>query len=159
MNPEQIDKFLELMERQTAAIEVIAKSTRHQYKITERAAIATEKIATVLANYLKVNMTPEYEYDMVDYLNFDWNSIGAKVIHNDSKNQATVVQWGGYTYKRRSPNNQYGASIFFSRNLGEDDSGKRHYEMFIAFRPAEKLQVEPISYAAQGYLNANQPQK
>lgn len=157
MNSEQIDRYLDIMERQAVALETLVKSARHNYPLVQRTAIAVEQIATALGTHFKVNMTPNYEFDLGEYQNFDWSRINAKIIAIQDE-CATIVQWNGKNYKRRSPDNKFGAVIYFSRHIGKDANGDNCYEQLIAFKPADKLKVEPIGYAAQAYINSN-PQK
>jgi len=92
------------------------------------------------------NPAPNYQRAMSEYNNFDWSSIGATVLSRDNDG-ATVVEWNGQVFKRRSPNNKYDAAIFFSRCLGKDAAGNNQYARLIKFTPP--AEAEPISDKAK----------
>jgi len=88
------------------------------------------------------NPAPNYKRPLSDYQNFDWASIGATVLKEDSEG-VTEVEWNDQVFKRRSGNNTFGAAIWFSRAVGKDLEGKNKYVRLITFNvPSES---EPIA--------------
>ncbi|MDJ0728249.1 MAG: single-stranded DNA-binding protein [Prochloraceae cyanobacterium] len=71
-----------------------------------------------------------------EYQDFDWNSIGAKILDRDSDG-VSAVSWHGKIYKRRSPENKFAPAIWFSRKQGND------YYKLITFKTIEA--AEPLS--------------
>jgi multisubunit Na+/H+ antiporter MnhB subunit len=67
----------------------------------------------------------------------------------------TLVEYRGKTYKRRSPENKFGAAIWFSRSVGKDEEGQNQYEKFITFK--EMAPAEPLSRAAEAKTRAGKP--
>ena len=101
-----------------------------------RIADALEEIA--LANAPKA---PNYVRSITEYQTFDWSGLGAEVVKKD-KFGVAQVQWGGYLWTRRSPQNKFGEAIWFSRTEGKDTEGKIRYARLITFKkPGE---VEPV---------------
>lgn len=92
------------------------------------------------------NPAPNYQRPLSEYANFDWSSIGATVLTRD-KDGVAAVEWNGQVFKRRAPNNKYGAVIFFSRSLGKDAAGNNQYARLIKFTPS--AEAEPISDKAK----------
>ena len=127
MNPEQFQQWIEIQERQ---------------------AIALEKIAQLIERSLPRQPAPNYRAVLEKFSEFDWSSINAQVELTDQFGVATVI-WQGDRYKRRSPNNSYGAVIYFSRSVGKDERGNTQYERLITFEPFANLTVEPISRKAE----------
>jgi len=80
------------------------------------------------------NPAPNYRRPLSDYCDFDWGSIGAIVLKED-KDGATVVEWNGQVFTRRSPNNSFETAIWFSRSVGKDSDGKNKYLRLITFKP------------------------
>jgi len=93
---------------------------------------------------------PNLERSLKDYAEFDWSAIQAQVVERDRYGPA-IVEWNGRQFKRRSPENKFGAAIWFSRALGKDGD-KVQYERLITFRPADSEGIEPISRQAERYL-------
>ena len=56
------------------------------------------------------NPAPNYRRPLSDYQDFDWASIGAIVLKEDSDG-ATEVEWNGQVFTRRSPQNSYDAAF------------------------------------------------
>jgi hypothetical protein len=131
VNPEQFDKWL---------------------KIQERVAIALEQIAILLQQQLPRQPAPSYEAPLESFSNFDWSSIGAKVEMKDQYGVA-VVSYRGEIYKRRSPDNVYGAAIFFSRAV-RAENGMNNYERLIIFKPLKEFNIQPISRKAEQFVKS-----
>jgi hypothetical protein len=110
-------------------------------KQTERIAIALESQET---------KPPQWHKPIAEFKNFDWTAIGAKVLKSD-RDGAAVVEWKSREYIRRSPENKFGAAIYFSRSIGLDPTtGKAVYERLITFKPPAS--VEPISRKAEAEI-------
>lgn len=114
------------------------------YSIQERQAIALEKIANLLERSLPRPSPPNYKAILEQFHNYDWKAIGAEVEVSDRYGVASVI-WNGERYKRRSPDNAYGAVIYFSRCIGKGEDGSNQYERLITFEPLSEIKVEPIS--------------
>lgn len=123
MTPEQIDRLLEIQNRQMLAL--------------ERLADAVERLAPT------TTVAPNYQRPLECFANFDWDSIGATVERSDQYG-AAIVSWRGFQFVRRSPSNKFGEIIFFSRCVGKDESGENKYERLISFKPMSKIEVEPL---------------
>lgn len=87
---------------------------------------------------------PNYQLHLEEFATFDWESIGATVERSDAQG-AAIVSWKGRQFIRRSPTNKYGAVVFFSRCIGNDEQGVKKYERLCTFKSLEKVEVEPIS--------------
>lgn len=110
-----------------------------------------ERIALALESGMSTRSAPNYQASFDEYKNFNWAEIGAKIEQVDNYGVATVL-WGGNRFVRRSPENSYGAAIYFSRCIGKDESGKNQYERLISFKPQSEVKVRPISREAEGLL-------
>ena len=132
MNPEQFQQWINLQERQ---------------------AIALEKIAQLLARSLPRQPAPNYKAILEQFNEYDWSSINAQVELTDQYGVSSVI-WQGDRYKRRSPNNKYGAVIYFSRAVGKDERGNTQYERLITFEPFANLTVERISPKAESIIKS-----
>lgn len=104
-----------------------------QLLMLERIAIALERLTPTKA--------PEYQKSLSDYRHFDWSTIGAKVVHAD-QDGAAIVEWNGQQYSRRSPQNKFGAAIWYSRAIGKDEDGNTAYERLITFK--QLAEVDPL---------------
>ncbi|MEM8829500.1 MAG: single-stranded DNA-binding protein [Cyanobacteria bacterium P01_G01_bin.19] len=124
------------------------EQAKHYLHLQERQAIALETIAQLLKQSLPRPPAPNYEATLENFPTYDWQAIGAKVELTDNYGVASVI-WNGERYSRRSPNNSYGAVIFFSRCVGKSAEGKNLYERLITFKPLKDLEVEPISRKAE----------
>lgn len=80
------------------------------------------------------------------YQDFDWSSINALVVAQD-KTGPTIVEWGGFQWKRRS-RDDYGADIFFTRPNGKGPDGKVRYIRLITFR-GDMGKVKPVPEATR----------
>jgi hypothetical protein len=118
----------------------------------ERQAIALEKIARLLEQQLP-RQVPSYQDTLEKFPNFDWASIGAAIEQKDRYGVA-LVSWQGNLYKRRSPDNAFGATIFFSRCIGRNESGQNQYERLITFTPYKEHDIQPISRAVERLINS-----
>jgi len=93
---------------------------------------------------------PNYEYPIENFPTFNWETIGAVVEQSDQYG-AGVVRWGEKRWMRRSPQNKYGAAIWFSRATSKDDQGKVQYERLVTFKSYD-TEVEPISSKASSLI-------
>lgn len=116
----------------------------------EKIAVALEKIAELLQQQLPRPPAPNYQAALEAFSDYDWSSIGAKVEMKDRYGVA-VVSWRGEFYKRRSPQNVFGAVIFFSRAI-KQENGTNNYERLITFKPFKDLDVQPISRTAEEFI-------
>lgn len=119
----------------------------------ERIANALERIAIALETAQGEKPAPNYKQDLKNFANFDWNSIGAEVEKSDRYGVATVI-WQGKRFVRRSPENAYGAAIFFTRCVGKDEDGRNKYERLITFTPVEEIKVRAISREAESLIKS-----
>jgi hypothetical protein len=92
------------------------------------------------------NPAPNYQRPLTEYADFDWPSIGATVLNRDDDG-ATVVEWNGQVFTRRSPNNKFDAAVWFSRCVGKDADGNNRYARLISFKAASE--AEPIAAKAK----------
>lgn len=130
MNPNQFEQWIAIQLRQT---------------------IALEQIAQLLQQQLPRQPAPDYQSILEKFKHFDWQEIGATVEMSDPYG-AALVKWNGKLYQRRSPDNAYGAVIYFSRCIGKSDNGTNEYERLITFKPAQNIDVQPLSRKAEGLI-------
>jgi len=71
---------------------------------------------------LASNPAPNYQRLLSEYPSFDWSSIGATILKEDSDG-VSVVEWNGQQFTRRAPSNKYDVAIWFSRCAGKDQDG------------------------------------
>lgn len=109
-----------------------------------------ERIAVSLESGMSTRKAPNYQAFLEDFHSFNWEEIGAAIERVDNYGVATVL-WGGNRFMRRSPDNSYGAAIYFSRCIGKDETGKNQYERLITFKPQSEVKVRPISREAEGF--------
>lgn len=114
-------------------------------------AIAQDRIATALERSIPQQPAPKIQRPLSEFRDFNWASIGAEVVKRDQYG-AGVVLWDGKQYLRRSPENQFGASIWFARCVGKDAEGRNKYERLITFKPMQEQKVKPISREAEAML-------
>ena len=119
--------------------------------LVERPTVALEKIAQLLQQQLPRQPAPDYQAILEKFKYFNWSSIGATVEMKDPYG-ASLVKWNGKLYQRRSPDNAYGAVIYFSRCIGKGENGTNEYERLITFKPAKNIEVQPISRKAEGLI-------
>jgi DdrB-like protein len=121
--------------------------------IQERQALALEKIARLLEQQLPRQPAPNYQATLEKFPDFDWASIGATVEKSD-RDGVALVSWARTLYKRRSPDNAYGAAIFFSRCVGRNEAGQNQYERLITFTPYKEQDIQPISRAVERLIKS-----
>ncbi|MBD1995995.1 hypothetical protein H6G00_05110 [Leptolyngbya sp. FACHB-541] len=101
-----------------------------------------QRIADALER-LVPKVAPDYQKPLSAFKLFDWESIGATVIQSDQYG-ASIVEWGGKQYVRRSPANKFDPAIWFSRSSGETDAeGKTIYERLITFKDMAEPEAIP----------------
>jgi hypothetical protein len=89
------------------------------------------------------NPAPNYQRPLSEYPTFDWTSINATVLGEDSDG-ATSVEWSGQVFTRRSPSNRFSDAIWFSRCVGKDLDGNNKYVRLISFKnTAEAAPIAP----------------
>ena len=110
-----------------------------------------ERIAVALESGMSTRSAPNYQASLEDFHTFNWEEIGAAIEKVDNYGVATVL-YSGNRFVRRSPENAFGATIYFSRCTGKDESGKNQYERLITFKPQSEVKVRPISREAEGLL-------
>lgn len=120
--------------------------------VQNRQAVALEKIVSLLSRALPRQAPPNYQEVLEEFHHFNWGAIDARIGSEDEFGVSSVY-WQGDRYLRRSPNNSYGATIFFSRCVGKDAEGRNQYERLITFKPFEDLKAEPISRKAELIVN------
>ncbi len=102
----------------------------------------TNRIANALEAIALTNApAPNFIKPIESYADFDFTTIGALVKARDAHGP-TELEWGGYTWTRRSPQNKFGEAIWFSRPTGKDAEGNVKYVRLITFKaltPAEPL--------------------
>ncbi|NEP08756.1 MAG: hypothetical protein F6K14_00550 [Symploca sp. SIO2C1] len=119
--------------------------------VLSQIAITQDRIATALERQTPAQPAPNIQRPLSEFSKFDWKSIGAEVVKRDQYG-AGVVIWEGKQYLRRSPENEFGASIWFARCVGKDQDGRNKYERLITFKPMQEQKVKPISREAEAML-------
>ena len=115
-------------------------------------AINTDRIANALERMAPQNAAaPNYQRLLEEFPTFDWDSIGAEVVKGD-RYGAGVVIWQGKQFVRRSPENEFGAAVWFARCIGKDESGRNKYERLITFSPVQERKVKPVSREVEAML-------
>lgn len=100
-----------------------------------------DRIARGLETIALSNATePAFVKSLDDYPTFDWSTIGAVVTEQD-RDGATVVEWGGYSWKRRNPSNNFGDAIFYTRPIGKKEDGSNKYARLITFKDLGKVKA------------------
>jgi hypothetical protein len=125
-------KYVELLSAQVSALDRIAR------------ALETMAMANAPA--------PNFAKPISQYAGFDFDSIGATVKASDAHG-VTSVEWGGYTWTRRSPQNKFGEAIWFSRPLGKAEDGNVKYARLITFRTFSE--AEPLPAKTKLAANGN----
>jgi hypothetical protein len=107
-------------------------STMTEY---EMAALSVfNRIASALETIAMSNAkAPNLQRPIEAYANFDFDSIGAQVKSADQFG-ATALDWGGFIWTRRSPQNKFGEAIWFSRAIGKKEDGSNEYVRLISFK-------------------------
>lgn len=81
------------------------------------------------------------------YQSFDWSSIGASVVRQDSDGP-THLEYGGFVWSRRSPQNKFDGAIWYSRAAGKDEAGNVLYLRLITFREIKDVDPLPSKLSA-----------
>jgi hypothetical protein len=103
---------------------------------------ALDRIARALETLAMANApAPNFAKPIQMYANFEFEGIGAKVKAKDTHG-VSAVEWGGYIWTRRSPQNKFGEAIWFSRPLGKAEDGSVKYARLITFR--KFTEAEPL---------------
>lgn len=97
---------------------------------------------------------PNYKRPIADFADFDWDSIGARVVKTDAYGVAQV-EHNDQVYTRRAPENKFGEAIWFSRPDGKDADGNNRYVRLITFRKFGE--AEPISRKAEALVQQQRP--
>jgi DdrB-like protein len=115
--------------------------------------INTDRIANALERMApQTTAAPSYQRPLDEFPTFDWESIGAEVVKSD-RYGAGVVIWQGKQFVRRSPENEFGASVWFARCVGKDEQGRNKYERLITFSPIQERKVKPVSREVEAMLS------
>jgi len=85
---------------------------------------------------------PNYQRPLSEFRDFDWESINAEVLVAD-KHGVAQLKWNGYIFTRRSPSNNFGEAIFFTRPDGKDAEGRNRYVRLITFKAPTKARSIP----------------
>jgi hypothetical protein len=112
----------------------------------ERIAIALEALVDLLSKKQSKEIKTNLFAPISEFKTYDWARIGATVISSDEVGADTVLA-GDREYIRRSPENKYGAAIWFSRYVGLDDQGQKQYERLITFK--QPPEPNPLSRSAE----------
>lgn len=103
----------------------------------KRIADALEKMAAAAQP-----LSPDHRFPISEYRNFDWGSLGARVIKADPTGPG-VVEWNGYTFVRRlAESAKMGKAIIFSRNAGMGEDGAE-YHTLVKFSDSLKIEELP----------------
>jgi len=98
-----------------------------------------DRIARGVETIAMSNATaPAFNRPMSEYKDFDWSSIGATVTETD-RDGVSVVEWGGYNWKRRNPSNNFDNAIFYTRPIGKKEDGSNKYARLITFKEVGKV--------------------
>ena len=124
--------------------QTVKEGLRAIYKLFQDNNRLLERVAKSLEEAEARKEAPNYQQHLEEFATFDWASIGAIVERSDAQG-AAIVNWKGKQFIRRSPTNKFGAVVFFSRYIGNDEQGVKKYERLCTFKSLEKVEVEPIS--------------
>jgi hypothetical protein len=127
------ERLISLLSAQTAALGRIAN--------------ALEAIALTNAP------APNFVKPIDQYGTFDFTSIGALVKGHDASGP-TELEWGGYLWTRRSPQNNFGEAIWFSRATGKDAEGQVKYSRLITFKKLSE--AEPLPRKVEALVETRQ---
>jgi hypothetical protein len=86
--------------------------------------------------------SPDMRRPIEEYASFDWPSIGASVVQSD-RDGATLVEYGGFLWTRRSPANKFDPAIWFSRAAGKDAEGNVLYLRLLTFQTIKAPEALP----------------
>lgn len=144
------DKLNWLVERVQTLEQMNAVLAQSVAELTQE----VRKLTIATAANEAAKLAPNYRQKLTDYPSFDWSSIDAEVIERDDYG-VSVVQWGGYSWTRKSPGNAYGSDIFFSRSIGKDENDKHQFVRLIGFySPKQSQPPQPISRGAEAALKS-----
>lgn len=119
------------------------KLLRKQNEILQSIGLTFERIAHHLQQMAVASQpAPNYQRDISEYPAFDWSEIGATVTASDADGVSSV-EWNGFTFTRRAPQNKFGEAVWFSRCVGKDADGNNKYVRLISFKQASE--AEPIA--------------
>jgi hypothetical protein len=124
------ERLIQLMAAQTAALGRIAN--------------ALEAIALTNAP------APNFVKPISIYADFDFTRIGARVNARDPHGP-TELEWGGYLWTRRSPQNKFGYAIWYSRATGKDADGNVKYARLISFK--QMGEAEPLPHKVEALVS------
>lgn len=100
------------------------------------------RIATALESIALTNApAPNFIKPIEAYADFDFTAIGALVRQRDQYGP-TDLEWGGYSWTRRSPQNKFGEAIWYSRPIGKNEDGQVKYARLITFK--KFTEAEPL---------------
>jgi hypothetical protein len=142
--PKSNDNLIErliiaLGERQAEGNKLLKK----QNEILQAIGLTFERIAVHLQQMAVASQpAPNYQRDISEYPNFNWDEIGAVVTNSDDYGVSSV-EWNGFTFTRRAPQNKFGEAVWFSRCAGKDSDGNNKYVRLISFKRASE--AEPIA--------------
>lgn len=131
--------------------------TDHQFDqlitVLTQLTMNTDRIANALERMAPQDTAaPNYQRLLEEFPEFDWSSIDAQVVKGD-RYGAGVVAWQGKQFVRRSPENEFGAAVWFARCVGKDESGRNKYERLITFSPVTERKVKPVSREVEARLS------
>ena len=90
---------------------------------------------------------PNFRRSLSEYASFNWVSIEANPVR-ETRDGINEVDWGGYTWRRRSGTGKFGNAIWFSRAIGRNEDNTPKYARLITFKDSDapeplQVQVEP----------------
>ncbi|KKK58649.1 hypothetical protein LCGC14_3042320, partial [marine sediment metagenome] len=90
---------------------------------------------------------PNFRRSLNEYATFNWFSIDANPVR-ETGDGINEVDWGGYTWRRRSGTGKFGNAIWFSRAIGVNADNTPKYARLITFKDSDapeplQVQVEP----------------
>lgn len=112
----------------------------------------TDRIARALEQLAMSNAKePNFSKPIESYRDFDFETIGATIKARD-EHGATALEWGGFIWTRRSPQNKFGEAIWFSRPLGKKEDGSVDYARLITFR--KFTEAEPLPRKVEAIIES-----
>lgn len=122
--------------------------SNHQDEILKYIKIQAALLSTIQKTLQRIEQnsapaSPNYRRRLSEFTGFDWSSIGAAIVESDNGG-ASVIEWSGQRFVRRSGSGKFGEAIWFSRAIGRDENGTE-YARLITFKDfdVEPLQVQP----------------
>lgn len=103
-------------------------------------------------------INPNYRRPLSDFRTFNWSTIGSIVLKED-QGGPTEVKCGHYRYTRRSGSGKFGQAIWYSRCVGQNETGKV-YVRLITFKDrdeAEELDGKVAQVLPQSAPQSKQP--